>query len=424
MHATQILQHTCIDNSKNQIYLGGNFSALNIIPHSAIVRDDKEKAGSRGPRFKAAIDFSWVNESGLHGSPYAQLILYPQYPEVRLSSLLKNCRNGPSDVIKVRDPGRILFLGITPQNRIFGYATFSENPIAREFLSLSTLQEFGVFSEIPSVLTAPDTRAILLEQLTGIYRKQWILSKKIGKDGVPVPYKALNGGGYTLEAELGIAPNGSSEPDFLGWEIKQYGVRDFERFSSKSPITLMTPEPTGGIYCEAGPTEFVRRFGYADKRGRSDRMNFGGKYACGRDFHEETGLKLVVDGFDRDSGKITDMTGGIQLVSEKDDIACSWSFTGMMEHWNKKHAQAAYIPSIFRRPPPEYAFGPKILLCERTDFEYLLRALVCGTVFYDPGIKVEECSTSDPKPKRRNPFRISFSQLPNLYKSHEYIRLK
>ncbi|MEO0062747.1 MAG: hypothetical protein RLZZ08_1307, partial [Pseudomonadota bacterium] len=34
---------------------------------------------------------------------------------------------------------------------------------------------------------------------------------------------------YTLEAELGITPNGIAEPDFQGWEVKQYGVRDFVR---------------------------------------------------------------------------------------------------------------------------------------------------------------------------------------------------
>lgn len=32
-----------------------------------------------------------------------------------------------------------------------------------------------------------------------------------------------------LEAELGIAKNSSSDPDFLGWEIKQYNVANFDR---------------------------------------------------------------------------------------------------------------------------------------------------------------------------------------------------
>ena len=52
----------------------------------------------------------------------------------------------------------------------------------------------------------------------------------------------------TLEAELGITPNGYAEPDFMGWEVKQYGVTDFIAIRPRSPVTLMTPEPTGGIY--------------------------------------------------------------------------------------------------------------------------------------------------------------------------------
>jgi hypothetical protein len=44
--------------------------------------------------------------------------------------------------------------------------------------------------------------------------------------------EAPNCGGYTLEAELGITPNGYSEPDFLGWEVKQFGVANFARVNS------------------------------------------------------------------------------------------------------------------------------------------------------------------------------------------------
>ncbi|MBK6989645.1 MAG: hypothetical protein IPH33_16245 [Bacteroidetes bacterium] len=28
-----------------------------------------------------------------------------------------------------------------------------------------------------------------------------------------------------MEAELGIKPNGFSEPDYLGWEVKQFELR-------------------------------------------------------------------------------------------------------------------------------------------------------------------------------------------------------
>src|SRR3546814_10709373 len=71
---------------------------------------------------------------------------------------------------------------------------------------------------------------------------------------------------FTLEAELGITPNGYAEPDFMGWEIKQYGVRDFVSFRPKSPVTLMTPEPTGGVYRTEGVAAFMKRFGYPGQR--------------------------------------------------------------------------------------------------------------------------------------------------------------
>ena len=38
------------DNSKNQIYLGGDFSALNVIPYHDIQTDDTSMAGSKRDR--------------------------------------------------------------------------------------------------------------------------------------------------------------------------------------------------------------------------------------------------------------------------------------------------------------------------------------------------------------------------------------
>ena len=51
------------DNSKNQVYIGGNFEILNILPISEIVN---EEAGDwNKERFKAKINFSWINNEGL-----------------------------------------------------------------------------------------------------------------------------------------------------------------------------------------------------------------------------------------------------------------------------------------------------------------------------------------------------------------------
>lgn len=411
------------DNSKNQIYLGGGFGALNIIPHGEIFTDTREMGGSKQDRPKASVNFYWVDENGRHLAPNAQLILYPDYPEVRMSGFLKGCKTAPSDLLTVRDEGRILFFGVTRSDDVLGYATGPDDPISLE-IRAGDWQTVGVFLELP---TDPDSKVspkeILLAELRRIYELHWIASQKLAKGGMKAPYAARNGGGYTLEAELGITPNGHSEPDFMGWEVKQYAVNNFTSFLPKGPVTLMTPEPTGGIYKDHGPGEFLRRFGYADKSGKPDRFNFGGIYTCGKAFHADTGLKITVNGFDAASGTIADLNGGIALVNAGDEIAASWSFKGMMEHWNRKHAQAAYVPSLFRAPPPEYAYGRRILLCEQTDFLLFLKGFTSGAVYYDPAVKVEKASSAKPEIKRRSQFRVKHNLITQMYHRSEVVEL-
>ena len=95
------------DNSKNQVYLGGGFGALNIIPHGEIITDTRPMAGSKQDRPKARVNFFWLDTDGRHPAPDAQLILYPDYPEVRMSGFLKGCKAAPSNLMTVRDPGRV-----------------------------------------------------------------------------------------------------------------------------------------------------------------------------------------------------------------------------------------------------------------------------------------------------------------------------
>lgn len=412
------------DNSKNQVYLGGDFSALNIIPHLKLYTDSDEVAGSIRDRIKADVRFFWVDVDGKYSAPESQLILYPKYPEVRMSGFLKGCRRAPSEVMRVRDEGRVLFLGVTDDGDILGYATMADDPLSKEIYQKDSLETVGVFLEIPPDLnTRGDTKHQLLSALRRIYEKHWIPSSKMRSDGTLEPYHASNGGGYTLEAELGISPNCYAEPDYLGWEIKQYSVSNFVKYKAKTPATLFTPEPTSGIYCEEGVESFLHKFGYPDTKGIQDRFNFGGVHKCGKDFHSKTGLKMVLLGFDETSNKITDVHGGIALVSKNNEIAAMWDFIGMMNHWKRKHTQAAYVPSICQKPPPKYAFGPRILLCEETDFTLFLNAVAAGDIYYDPGIKCENASSSKPKIKRRSQFRISHKNLKNIYKKHESIEL-
>ncbi|RDC60143.1 hypothetical protein HME9302_01342 [Alteripontixanthobacter maritimus] len=410
------------DNSKNQVYLGGDFSALNVLPHGDIYTDETDLAGSVRDRAKAEIEFYWIDHDGKHLAPNAGLILYPKYPEVRMSGFLLGCNAAPSPIMRVRETGRVLILGVTPSGKILGYAAGKGDVVAEQVLS-GDWPTIGIFLELPLWLdSTQSSRAILLSELRRIWEMHWIASQKLGGDGFKKPYSARNGGGYTLEAELGVAPNSYAEPDFRGWEIKQYSVRDFEKFAPKSPVTLMTPEPNGGIYRTEGVQEFIRRFGYPDRSGKPDRMNFGGRYDCRRGAHPLTGLRMSLNGYDQSSGTISDLDGGLELVDAQEQVAASWTFKGLMKHWNRKHAQAAYVPSLFQTPPPQYRYGPLISLCEQTDFLLFLKAFASGRVYYDPAVKIEAASTASPKIKRRSQFRVAHMELPALYKLYERIQ--
>ncbi|GAB1447186.1 hypothetical protein MASR2M44_01770 [Bacteroidota bacterium] len=408
------------DNSKNQVYLGGSFEILNILPISEI---KTEEAGDwNKERFKATIQFCWIGEDGnLFPAPKAQLILYPKYPEVRFSGFLIKCENPPSELMTQRLADRLLFLGTTKNGTVLGYVASPISEIAHEFNKNESISEHGVFRviELPKV---ENNRFKLLSELLRIHEIGWIKSKRLDGNGNILPCEASNCGGYTLEAELGITPNGYSEPDFLGWEIKQFGVTNFERISS-AVITLMTPEPTDGIYKTKGAEEFLRIYGYPDKTGRDDRINFGGIHKTGVR-HSLTNLELQLIGFDIDSGKIRNTNGRISLVDSKENETASWSFSSLLLHWNRKHNQACYVPSLSATEQiRKYKFGNKIILGSGTDFQLFLGQMAIGNIYYDPGIKMENASTK-PKIKKRSQFRIKSQYLLNLYKTNEVIDIK
>ena len=407
------------DNSKNQVYLGGSFEILNIFPLSEI---KTEEAGDwNRERFKASINFSWIGDDGnIYPAPNSQLILYPKYPEVRFSGFLARCENPPSELMTQRLADRLLFLSISNKGEILGYVTAPNSELANEFNALQADDEIGIFKVIDLPKTV-NNKVKLLEELYRIHQLGWITSKRLDKDGNVLPCVSSNCGGYTLEAELGITPNGYSEPDFLGWEIKQFGVSNFERINS-SIITLMTPEPTDGIYKTQGTEAFLHTYGYPDKKGREDRINFGGIHKSGIR-HNSTNLEMQLIGFDQESGKIRNSNGRIALVDIDGNEAAAWSFSSMLLHWNRKHNQACYVPSLSEtKGERKYKYGNKIILGTGTDFQLFLRQMAVGNIYYDPGIKMENVSTK-PKIKKRSQFRIKSQFLGELYKDNEVVIL-
>jgi len=419
------------DNSKNQVYLAGSFDILNILPIKEITTDNEgnwERA-----RFKTNLDFFWVDEKGLLiKAPKAQLILYPKYPEVRFSGFLQGAKGAPSELMANRIDQRLLFLGVSNKGSIIGYVVSPESELSEEFDALSGLPDVGVFKEITLERGSIqlNSKEQLLEELKRIHQLGWIDSKRFDKDKNILPCISSNCGGYTLEAELGITPNGYSEPDYLGWEIKQFSVKDFMKYKS-SVVTLMTPEPTHGFYVDSGIESFIRKYGYIDKMGREARMNFGGIHKFGN-IQQSTSLKLVIDGFDSESKKITNTNGFISLIDRSGEIAASWSFVSLLKHWNRKHANACYVPSLNRKDADlfpfskqQYYYSNNILLGNATDFTLFLCQVANGNIYYDPGIKLELAIDGQRKQniKRRSQFRIKSGNLPTLYKNNEVINI-
>lgn len=405
------------DNSKNQPYLGGSLEAANILPITGEVRAEVTEKGNQS--LKAAVPLFWLQPDGSAApAPHAQIILYPQYPEVRLSGFLKGAVNAPSELMNSRLPGRLLFLGLTGDGRIIAWASGPECALAKAYRGLWGLETRGVFRVLSvDKAEARTTRQRLLDELRRIHQLGWIDSKALRADGTLVECNAPQCVGYTLEAELGVPRNGRSEPDFLGWEVKASEVTAFDRPPPSKAITLMTPEPTGGLYREEGVEAFIRRYGYPDKLGREDRLNFGGVFRAGNR-HAGTGLTLTLNGYDHAAGKVTAATGSIALVDDAGSIAAEWSFAQLMAIWNRKHAQAVYVPAMARHEPVrQYSYGSPVRLAEGTDFTRLITAVAAGSVYYDPGIKLEGASTAKPEYKRRSQFRVKSSDLPGLYGS-------
>lgn len=418
------------DNSKNQIYFGGDFSVLNIIPFKEIIKDS---SGERKTEtFKSKLDFFWLGDTGeLFQAPNAQLILYPDYPEVRFSGFLLGCKQSPKEKISSRLEGRLLFLGIDADGKVIGYVSLADSATNREYHSRKGEEKTGVFNilTIKSKRETDDSRLQLINELQKIHRKGWIESARLDKNGTIVPCNSRNCGGYTLEAELGIRANSKSEPDFLGWEVKSYGVKTFNRLGS-AKLTLMDHSPDGGYFYEKGADAFIQKYGYADRSGIANRKNFGGVHKIG--FRQKTtGLYMHVSDYDLQLHKVKSASLSVSLIDNNDKVAASWSYKSILEHWIKKHSRACYIPSIQRdishgiSSNKQYQYGNMLLLGIQTDVNYFLRELALGNVYYDPGFKLENIgsSVSRQAAKVRSLFRINVAKIPALYKKSETINL-
>lgn len=403
------------DNSKQQVYLGSSFEVLTYFPYGTV----QPEAGLKDPTFKAPLEFFWVDPTTVEKAPSAQLILYSRYPEVRLSGFLRGCRMGPNEhlrpipkTLRRGIDGRVLFFGTTPDGRTLAHITPAGSALAFE-ATLAPHVDAGLFRELAVAGTpAGNSKSVVLMRLREIQQMGAVPSMRLNRAGERIAYKARNGGGYTLEALLGVIPNGDASPDYLGWEIKAF---------SGSYITLMTPEPDGGYYGAEGVGAFVRRYGR--QIAGKDQMYFTGRHHYGKPY-AATSMTLGLTGFDIAKGVITDVSGRITLTDRQGEEAATWTYSHLLSHWNRKHASAAYVPyKAENGSEPAYRYRNPVLLGERTDFSKYLNALAAGLVAFDPGSKIDGVATARPRVKARSQFRISRQHLPALYERFAEVNL-
>ena len=406
------------DNGKNQIYLGPSFEVLQLLPFGEVHPSPKAPTTV----LHAMVRFAWVDETGAtEPAPDTKLVLYPQYPEIRLSGFVKGCARAPSSwldpKLEGRSKGRTLLLGVKTSGEIIAHLATPGSQLSNSYeATKGAFDKVGVLTDISALLISKkpaDEDAQLVDRLAKVYRKGWIDAKRLVSGGKIVPCNGTNCGGFTLEAELGVEENGDAEPDFLGWEIKQHATPNYLKHGS-GPITLFTPEPDGGEYVQ-GVAEFVEKYGRHTTR--ENISYFQGIHYAGT-AHESTNMRLEIIGFDSEAGKIAKADGRLALVSPEGVEAASWSFGKILQHWCRKHNKAAYVPAQVdsSTEPAKYRYGKDVKLCRSTDATLLLKAVAEGHVYYDPGIKLDRATL---KTHRRSQFRIKFKQVTRLYRQIE-----
>lgn len=305
-----------------------------------------------------------------------------------------------------------MFFAITSTD-VYVYLAAAGTPVANavQLLKLPPPEaQSGTLQEITRS-KAPNPRDIVLAKLRTFSQVEWHASQRLSKSGVLQPYLARNGGGYTLEALFEIIPNGRSAPDFMGWEIKAY---------SRGRVTLMTPEPDAGFYGVNGVEAFLRKYG---RPVANDVIYFTGSHKAGI-ASATSGHTLNIAGFNAATGKVTNVSGGIELVAPNGSLSASWSFAGLIDHWGRKHAAAVYVPYIkSAATPPQYKYKSPVLMGEGTEFALFLQAMSSRHIIYDPASKLMNASSLRSSTKARSQFRISIRDLHRLYLNFQPVPL-
>ncbi|VXC60791.1 conserved hypothetical protein [Burkholderia sp. 8Y] len=425
-------------NDKNQIYIASDFGvlfdlfAMTLSERGASASTKDMSQPERRIAEALFDDFAWVKRDGSTArAKRAKAIVYPQYPEARLSGFQSIDNTMPACLSvgftrENQDAKRLLVLGRLPGGacRAVIYFDVSEKLI-REVNSLPGFER----SKVCKRLTIDQGNSKKLEdRLSRIVGKP-MRGCRLDTFGKTLPFSGTQVCGYTLEHALDIIPNAGKDGDLFGIELKAH---------TQLKVTLFTPEPDLGLYAQ-NFGQFMRRFGYLD--GEGNYRLTGIHKANVRS--SKSGLTLKVREYRMENEKwtpfaydpktpLTSKMDAVEILLEDDHgfTAAGWSLERLMNCWGAKHNETVYVPATKATNPSssEYAegyeylvtFGSKVMWCHETSAEQMLNAINDGLIFLDPAPKLH---TSDPsKNKRRSQWRVNdiTKAAPALYTRVEF----
>ncbi|MDP3460816.1 MAG: MvaI/BcnI family restriction endonuclease [Hyphomonas sp.] len=398
------------DNEKNQIVLGQEVAELAaLFPAKLSLRapsqsELKRKSDVGRPITEATLNFFWMNADGARfHAPGARLIDYFQYPEARLSGFLQGCKWAPRAIRRDEQAAygqRILVMGSNAAGEVTALLlTQKDDPVVTGFPKLEPSGVSNVLSVLSVASVSIETPGeMLAARLRRIIAEGWHPSTR-NKGGTLVPFTGNQGGGYTLEALLGVETNALKEPDILGFEVKSY---------QGSKLSLMTPTADGGPEGDLPFRGFMETYGEPARSGDGS-LRYTGVVRAGRT-SANRGLTLRVTGYDDAVDRFSTEPGEIRVEifsPASGEVISSWSLEKLAEGWNAKHASAVYVRVEKRENPEtgrdEYRYLAPFMMCEGTDIWRLLRAIHEGVVYYDPAHSIY----ADDRAKQRPQWRVS-----------------
>jgi len=411
-------------NDKNQIYLASDFGVLydlfdlTLAERGASASETKSRSDP-GSGIPEAVfnNFSWMRRDGsLVPARRLKAIIYPQYPEARLSGL-QSVENTMPQSLSVAytklnpEAKRLLVLARLPRGKCIGIVCINLN--AAFEAELASLPGFERARACKRLAIAQGNSCRLEARLATVLGRA-IPGCRLDAYGRTLPFTGTQVCGYTLEHELGIIPNSASDGDLYGIELKTH---------TQIKVTLFTPEPDGGYYAEdfAG---FMSKYGYRDSDGD---LRLTGIHRAGI-MCSKSGLTLQVREFRTEGAErhafiydhSTPLTAKIDavdvaLIGPDGEVAASWSLERLMNCWGAKHNEVVYISASKEENLDRAQFDAgfehivrfenTVMWCRNTTAERLLKAISDGVIFLDPAPKLH--ATDPAKNKRRAQWRVN-----------------